>query len=141
MVLPRTARTAAHWRTSATQPALATGDLAFEREWDIQVATVGLTSRQPYPQHLLLASTPLGSSEAKTPETAVVSWLERLSRMVRSALITPQIAATAAGFPQGFPGDPADRLIYATAIENGWKLVSKDESLRSFLYPGVDVVW
>jgi len=71
----------------------------------------------------------------------VVSWLERLSRMVRSAPITPQIAATAAGFPQTFPGDPADRLIYATAIENGWKLVTKDDSLRSFVHPGVDVVW
>jgi len=61
--------------------------------------------------------------------------------MVRSAPITPQIAATAVGFPQSFPGDPADRLIYATAIENGWKLVTKDESLRSFVHAGIDVVW
>ena len=71
----------------------------------------------------------------------VLSWLERLSRMVRSAPVTPQIAATAAGLPQSFPGDPADRLIYATAIENGLKLVSKDESLLSFGYPALEVVW
>ena len=76
-----------------------------------------------------------------TVSVPVVNWLERLSRMVRSAPITPQIAATAVGFPQSFPGDPADRLIYATAIENGWKLVTKDESLRSFVHAGIDVVW
>jgi PIN domain nuclease of toxin-antitoxin system len=29
-----------------------------------------------------------------------------------------------------FPGDPADRLIYATAVEHGVKLVTKDQRLR-----------
>lgn len=71
----------------------------------------------------------------------VASWLERLSRLVRSAPVTPQIAATAAYLPDAFQGDPADRLIYATALENGWTLVTKDESLRRFKPSSVDVVW
>lgn len=33
--------------------------------------------------------------------------------------------------PERFPGDPADRLIYATAIERGARLVSADEHLRA----------
>jgi PIN domain nuclease of toxin-antitoxin system len=31
--------------------------------------------------------------------------------------------------PKRFPGDPADRLIYATAVERGARLVSADERL------------
>jgi PIN domain nuclease of toxin-antitoxin system len=30
-----------------------------------------------------------------------------------------------------FPGDPADRLIYATAIEHGSRIASADERLRA----------
>jgi PIN domain nuclease of toxin-antitoxin system len=32
--------------------------------------------------------------------------------------------------PPTFRGDPADRLIYATAVEHGWSLVTKDERIR-----------
>lgn len=71
----------------------------------------------------------------------VVAWLERLSRLVRSAPVTPQIASTAASLPEAFPGDPADRLIYATAVENGWTLVTKDEALRRFDQSAIEVVW
>lgn len=40
--------------------------------------------------------------------------------------------ATAAGLlGDDFPGDPVDRLIYATAIEYGARLVTKDARLRS----------
>jgi len=31
--------------------------------------------------------------------------------------------------PSSFPGDPADRLIYATAIEHGFRLITKDRRL------------
>ena len=40
---------------------------------------------------------------------------------------------------QGFHGDPADRLIVATAIEHGVELVTKDRRLRSFA--PVRTVW
>ncbi|MGH3832713.1 MAG: hypothetical protein ACRDRS_20125 [Pseudonocardiaceae bacterium] len=40
-----------------------------------------------------------------------------------------------------FPGDPADRLIYATAVECGWSLVSKDRRLREHPYPREVTIW
>lgn len=58
------------------------------------------------------------------------TWLERLARGVRTISTTPAIAATAAELPPTFPQDPADRVIYATAIEKGWPLVTKDGALR-----------
>jgi PIN domain nuclease of toxin-antitoxin system len=60
----------------------------------------------------------------------VRSWLDQLAAQVRTLAITPAIAETAAGLPAAFPGDPADRLIYATAVEHGVKLVTKDQRLR-----------
>ncbi len=69
------------------------------------------------------------------------SWLERLATLVRTAHITPAIAATAVSLPSSFPGDPADRLIYATAIEHGWQLVTKDRRLRLHRYPHQVAIW
>ena len=54
------------------------------------------------------------------------SWLDRLAGQVRTLPLTPAIADTAASLPSSFPGDTADRLIYATAIEHGLRLVTKD---------------
>jgi len=56
----------------------------------------------------------------------VRSWLEQLAGQVRTMGITPAIADTAVSLPSTFPGDPADRLIFATAVEHGMKLVTKD---------------
>lgn len=69
------------------------------------------------------------------------SWLERLATQVRSMGITPAIADTAVSLPASFPGDPADRLIYATAIEHGWRLVTKDERLRAHRHPRPLTLW
>ena len=44
--------------------------------------------------------------------------------------ITAEIAALATQCPSAFAGDPADRLIGATARANGLPLVTKDERLR-----------
>ncbi|MCZ6872781.1 MAG: PIN domain-containing protein [bacterium] len=56
--------------------------------------------------------------------------------MYRSA----DIAIRAGGLgQQGLYGDPADRLIVATAIEHGVELVTKDRRLRSFA--PVRTVW
>lgn len=73
--------------------------------------------------------------------TPIRVWLDALSAGVRTAGITPAIAATAVGLPATAPGDPADRLIVATAIETGLVLVSKDQALRRFRHPGVTVTW
>jgi PIN domain nuclease of toxin-antitoxin system len=64
-----------------------------------------------------------------------------LSEQVRTIGTTPAIAATAVSLPSSFPGDPADRLIYATAIENGWSLVTKDQRLRRHRHPRPITVW
>jgi PIN domain nuclease of toxin-antitoxin system len=56
----------------------------------------------------------------------VRSWLEQLAGQIRTMGITPAIADTAVSLPSTFPGDPADRLILATAVEHGMKLVTKD---------------
>jgi PIN domain nuclease of toxin-antitoxin system len=69
------------------------------------------------------------------------SWLEGLAEQVRTVSTTPAIAATAVSLPSSFPGDPADRLIFATAIERGWQLVTKDQRLRRHRHPRQLVVW
>lgn len=60
-----------------------------------------------------------------------------MARDVRTAALTPSISVTAAELADDFPGDPADRLIYATAIEHGWRLVSEDRRLRDHDREGV----
>jgi PIN domain nuclease of toxin-antitoxin system len=71
----------------------------------------------------------------------VRSWLERLAAHVRTIGITPAIAATAVSLPVSFPADPADRLIYATAIEYGWRLVTKDDRLRAHRHARPVALW
>jgi len=83
----------------------------------------------------------LGEHQRIIVSGAVRSWLEDLAGAVRTVGTTPAIAATAAALPASFPGDPADRLIYATAIEHGWKLVTKDQRLREHLHPRPLAVW
>jgi PIN domain nuclease of toxin-antitoxin system len=69
------------------------------------------------------------------------SWLERLAAAVRTVPITTAVAATAVALPPTFPGDPADRIIYATAIEHGWQLVTKDHRMLSHPHPRPLAVW
>jgi PIN domain nuclease of toxin-antitoxin system len=71
----------------------------------------------------------------------VRTWIARLAATVRTAALTPAIAATAVALPSSFPGDLADRLIYATAIEHGWQLVTKDSRLQAHRHPRPLVVW
>ncbi len=71
----------------------------------------------------------------------IASWLGQLAAQVRTIPVTPAIASTAVSLPSSFPGDPADRLIYATAIENGWQLVTKDQRLREHRHPHPVAVW
>jgi PIN domain nuclease of toxin-antitoxin system len=72
---------------------------------------------------------------------SVRSWLEELSEQVRTVGSSAAVAATAVALPSSFPGDPADRLIYATAIEQGWSLITKDERLRGHRHPRRITVW
>lgn len=69
------------------------------------------------------------------------SWLQGLAAQLRTIGITPPIADAAASLPASFPGDPADRLIYATAIEHGLGLVTKDRAIRDHDRPRSLTIW
>ena len=83
----------------------------------------------------------LAERERIVVSIAIRSWLEDLAGAVRTVGTTPAIAATAAALPASFPGDPADRLIYATAVEHGWQLVTKDGRMRDHRHPRPLAVW
>ena len=53
--------------------------------------------------------------------------------------LTPAIAARSAELGPGMHGDPADRLIAATALELSIPLVTRDQRLARV--PGLQVVW
>jgi PIN domain nuclease of toxin-antitoxin system len=69
------------------------------------------------------------------------SWLRRISRDVRTLGVTPSIAAVAAGLPDTFPSDPADRLIVATAMEHGLPIVSRDRRMHEHAAVTTQVIW
>lgn len=62
------------------------------------------------------------------------AWVEQAlaDEHVEALPLTPQIAVAAGGLDDRFPGDPADRLIYATAVSLDMRLVTKDAALRRF---------
>jgi PIN domain nuclease of toxin-antitoxin system len=69
------------------------------------------------------------------------TWLQGLAAQLRTIGVTPAIADTAVALPASFPGDPADRMIYATAIEQGLKLVTKDREIRDHDHPRSVAIW
>lgn len=69
------------------------------------------------------------------------SWLQELAAQLRTIGVTPAIADTAVALPSSFPGDPADRLIYATAVEHDLPLVTKDQAIRDHAHPRSVAVW
>jgi len=83
----------------------------------------------------------LAKHERITVNVPIRSWLQGLAAQLRTIGVTPAIADTAVALPSSFPGDPADRLIYATAIEHGLKLVTKDREIRDHNRPQSLVVW
>ena len=83
----------------------------------------------------------LASHERIDVSIPIQAWLECLSEQVRTVGATPSIALAAVSLPSSFPGDPADRLIYATAVERGWTLITKDRRLRDHRHPRRIAVW
>lgn len=59
----------------------------------------------------------------------VRSWLEGLGAQLRTIGLTPAITEIAVSLPDSFPSNWFDRMIYATAIEHGLKLVTKDPEI------------
>lgn len=71
------------------------------------------------------------------PDSVLEELIERTGVVVKE--ITPAIATLAAQFPEPFPGDPADRLIAATARAEGLPLVTRDGRLRRSA--AVQTIW
>ena len=58
---------------------------------------------------------------------------------VRLEPLTPRIAVRSTRLPGELNGDPADRIIIATALEHGVPVVTKDKQLRA--YDHLRTVW
>jgi PIN domain nuclease of toxin-antitoxin system len=63
------------------------------------------------------------------PDAWVAELIDRSDVVVKE--ITPAIAVLSTQFPSEFPGDPADRLIGATARAEGLILVTRDSRIRA----------
>lgn len=68
-------------------------------------------------------------------------WLAQVRRLpeYRIEPLTDDIAERAGQFGDTFPGDPADRMIAATALVRGVPLVTHDERLRGI--EGLKTIW
>jgi PIN domain nuclease of toxin-antitoxin system len=119
-----------HWWSAEPERVSAAAAAALEQAEQLAVAAISWFELAWLARH-----------ERITVSVPVRSWLERLASEVQTIGVTPAIADTAVALPSSFPGDPADRLIYATAIEHGWQLVTKDRRLRTHRHPGALVVW
>jgi len=72
-------------------------------------------------------------------------WVQDVLRQPRVALapLSPEAAAWAGNLGSTFPGDPIDRLLYATSRDLRVPLISKDDGLRAFAAAtgDVEIVW
>jgi PIN domain nuclease of toxin-antitoxin system len=71
----------------------------------------------------------------------VTEWLANVRRLPEYRLepLTYDIAERAGQFGDAFPGDPADRLIAATALVRNAPLVTHDDRLREF--QSLQIIW
>ncbi len=71
----------------------------------------------------------------------VLVWIRQALALPRVTLVplTPEIAVRSTRLGDAFPGDPADRILVATARELGAVLVTKDGALRKT--GGVRTIW
>ena len=79
-----------------------------------------------------------GRLESSIPLRA---WLDGLASGLRTIPLGPGVAARAAELPDTFPRDPADRIIFATAVEHGLPLLTRDREMHAHAGGGIRVVW
>ena len=74
-------------------------------------------------------------------KTSAAEWLADLRRLPELTIhpVTGEIAERAGGFGDAFPGDPADRIIAATALVLDAALITPDAKLLSV--PSLKTVW
>ena len=73
--------------------------------------------------------------------TDVWDWVEAALKRPKIELLPflPSAAVRAAGLGAGFPDDPADRFIVATALELGAPLVTRDGRIET--WGRIRVIW
>jgi PIN domain nuclease of toxin-antitoxin system len=102
----------------------------------------------PAARDAIAAADPIGVPAISCWEVAMLAQAGRVgfdrdvATWIRQALaqpgvvalpLSPKVAVDAALLSAaGFPGDPADRLIYAAARDEGVLLVTRDERIREF---------
>jgi PIN domain nuclease of toxin-antitoxin system len=69
----------------------------------------------------------------------VDDFVERLPSRTAIRPITPRIAVLASQLPATYSRDPSDRLIGATAMSEGFALVTKDRTIRN--YKQIKTIW
>ena len=119
-----------HWWSAEPQRVSASARKALEAADELAVAAISWYELAWLAKH-----------ERITVNVPIRTWLQGLAAQLRTIGVTPAIADSAVALPSSFPGDPADRLIYATAIEHGLELVSKDRAIRDHDQPRSAVVW
>jgi PIN domain nuclease of toxin-antitoxin system len=119
-----------HWWSAEPQRVSARARAVLEEAEELAVAGISWFELAWLARHeRILVSIPIRS------------WLLGLAGKVRTMGMTPAIADTAVALPSSFAGDPADRLIYATAIEHDMALVTMDRALRDHPNPRPLAVW
>jgi PIN domain nuclease of toxin-antitoxin system len=119
-----------HWWSAEPQRVSAPAREALDRADELAVAAISWYELAWLARH-----------ERIIVNVPIRTWLQGLAAQLRTIGVTPAIADTAVALPSSFPGDPADRLIYATAIEHGLELVSKDRAIRDHDHPRSAVLW
>lgn len=71
--------------------------------------------------------------------TSLIDFLRAVERNFTVLPITSAIAERSMRFTDRFPRDPCDRIIGATAIVHGMKLVTRDKRIRAS--KEVDCIW
>ena len=95
-----------------------------------------LSSPKRYEELLLSAISPWEFSKLLEKERIGIScnpeeWIAEALDMSKLRLVplTPTIAYRSTSLPQPFHGDPADRMIVATALEQGATLITADKKI------------
>lgn len=119
-----------HWWSAEPQRVSTTARKALEEADELVVSAISWYELAWLARH-----------ERITVTVPIRSWLQGLAAQLRTIGVTPAIADAAVALPSSFPGDPADRLIYATAIEHGLGLVTKDRAIRDHDRPRSVAIW
>lgn len=119
-----------HWWSAEPQRVSAPARKALDEAEELAVAAISWYELAWLARHERIAV-----------NVPVRSWLQGLAAQLRTIGVTPAIADTAVALPSSFPSDPADRLIYATAIEHGLRLVTKDRAIRDNDHPRTLTIW